>query len=162
MIRLLPYILYLLLLGGHQVVFGDLTSFFGARISLAPLLIVLVALYKAELTAVWFGFFVGLVATVGAPSAMGAQALVAAALGMAAYQTRVRLNIESLYSRLLLLLGIVLMYNLSWLMINRTEGEVWFSILYAVGNTVFTTFVGWAFLLIKDGRLTIHRLKSIF
>ena len=162
MVRLIPYILYLFLLGCHQVVLDDLTSLFGAHILLAPLLIVLVALYKAELTTVWFGFCVGLVATLGAPSAMGAQALVAAALGMAAYQMRVRLNIESLYSRLLLLLVIVMTYDLAWLLINRTDGDGWLAMLYALSNTLLTTFVGWIFLLIKDGRLTLSRLKSIF
>ncbi len=53
MIRLIPFALYILLIALHEVGLRDLITLYGAQISLAPLLVVLVALHKSELAAVW-------------------------------------------------------------------------------------------------------------
>ena len=162
MIRLIPFVLYILLITLHEVALRDLITLYSTQISLAPLLVVLVALYKSELTAAWFGFIVGLVVSVGSTAILGWHALLLAAMGVVAYHVRQRLNVESLYSRLLLVLGVVLLHNLTWLLINRTEAFWPFVLSYGLGSAVYTTFAAWLFFLIKDGRPTLARMKSIF
>jgi hypothetical protein len=63
----IPYILYLLLVGLHVVVLDDMTAVRSAHLNLAAFLVMAVALYKEDVPATWFGFFVGLVAAVGRP-----------------------------------------------------------------------------------------------
>lgn len=162
MIRLIPFAFYILLVALHEVALRDLITLYSVQISLVPLLVVLIALYKSELTAAWFGFLVGLVASIGSASVMGWHALLLAVLGSLAFHLRERLNVESLYSRLLLVLGVVLLHNLLWLLINRTEAFWTVALSHGLGSAVYTAFAAWLFFLIKDGRLTLAKIKSIF
>jgi len=162
MIRLIPFALYILLIALYEVALRDLITLYGAQISLAPLLVALIALYKSELTVAWFGFIVGLVASIGSVSIFGWHALLLAMLGVVAFHVRERLNVESLYSRLLLVLGVVLLHNLLWLLINRAEAFWPVALSYGLASALFTTFAAWLFFLIKDGHLTLARIKSIF
>lgn len=162
MIKLIPFALYILLIALHEVALRDLITFYGAQISLAPLMVALLALYKSELTVAWFGFVVGLVASIGSVSVFGWHGLLLSLLGIAAFHVRGRLNIESLYSRMLLVFGVVLLHNLLWLLINRTEAIWSVALSYGLGSAVFTTFAAWLFFLFKDGHLTLAKIKSIF
>lgn len=162
MIRIIPFALYILLMALHEVALGDLITFYGAQVSLAPLLVVMIALHKSELTVAWFGFFVGLVASIGSISVFGWHALLLAILGVIAFHVRERLNIESVYSRLLLVFGVVLLHNLLWLLINRTDSYLSMALSYGLASAILTTFAAWLFFLIKDGRLTLAKIKSIF
>jgi rod shape-determining protein MreD len=162
MIRLIPYILYLLLLVMHRVIFKDLTSIAGVSISLSVLLVVLVAIYKTEIVALWFGFFVGLVLGAGIPEQVGWYALTLTLIGTISYQMRERLNLDSLKARLLMVAGACLLFNLCSLLILRTDAFWYRSATVALSDTLYTMILAWLFFLFKEGKITKENIKSIF
>lgn len=162
MIRLIPYILYLLLLVMHQVIWKDLTSVAGVSISLSVLLVVLVAIYKTEITALWFGFCTGLVLGAGIPEQAGWFALALTIIAVISYQMRERLNLDSLKARLLMVAGACLLFNLCSLLILQTDAFWYRSVTVALPGTVYTAIPAWLFFLFKEGKMTRENLKSIF
>lgn len=162
MIRVIPFILYLLLVGFHQTIFKDLTQIFYASINIPVLLVLAVAIYKSELTSVWFGFLVGLVMASTMPSNMGLQSLTLALIAFAAFHIRGKLNLDSLLSRLALVAGGVLVHNVVSLVIDQSEGILFLLWSSALVGTLYTTFAGWLFFLVMDGKLTAKKIKAIF
>ncbi len=162
MIRIIPFVLYFLLLAMHQVIWKDLTGIFGAAINLAAMIVILIAIYRTEMTAVWFGFVAGLVAAAGIPGSMGWQALTLAGVGLAAYHMRERLNLDSLNAKLLLVLGGVLVHNVCTLIIVQTDAFWYRLVVNAVTGAVYTALVAWLFFLVKEKRITVRKIRSIF
>jgi hypothetical protein len=159
----IPYILYLLLVGLHVVVLDDMTAVRSAHLNLAAFLVMAVALYKEDVPATWFGFFVGLVAAAGGPpSQLGWQALFMAALALAAGYVRERLNLDSLKAKLLLMFGGILVHNIGVLIISQTDGLLTHLVTIALTGTVYTTVVAWLFFLVKERRITMARIKALF
>jgi hypothetical protein len=159
----LPYILYLFLISLHAVILDDVISIGSAHLNLAAFLVLAVALYKDDVTAAWFGFFVGLVAAAGGPPAhLGWQALLMAVLALVAGYVRERLNLDSLKAKLLLMFGGILVHNVGVLIISRTDGLFLHLATYALTGTVYTTVVAWLFFLVKERRITMARIKALF
>jgi len=162
MTRLIPYILYLLILAFHRVIAVGPTEIAGAWVDLAGLMVIAVAIYKSEDIAVWFGFWAGIVAFAGNPAELGWHALALAAVAMTAVRLRERLNLASMWSKLYLMFGGVLVHSLLIVLIMRPQRfftEVW---QVAPLVALYTTVVAWLFFLVKEGHLTWRRLKSIF
>ena len=162
MIRIVPYVLYLTLVAMHQVIWKDMTAIFGVGISLSVLIVVLVAIYKTEIVALWFGFCAGLVAGAGLPEQMGWYALLLALIGLISYQVRERLNLDSLKAKLLMVAGAGLLFNLCSLLILRTDDFLHQSLMVAFPGAIYTTIPAWLFFLVKEERITVDKFKSIF
>ncbi len=160
--RIVAYIIYLLLIGMHIVIWKDVTSILGVVINLPACLVLLVALYKNEVPVTWFGFLAGLVAAAGMPDHIGRYALLMAVLALAACFVKERLNLDSQKAKLLLVLGGVFIHNVATLLISGTDG--FFALLgtSALTGAVYTTLIAWLFFLFKEGKLTVEKLKSIF
>ena len=162
MIRIIPYILYLLLISFHDVILDDATRIFNASIHLSTLFVFAVALYKSEITATWFGFAVGIVTSAEVPQMMGWHAFLLACLAVLAYQVRQRLNLESIYSRILVIAGGVLVVGLINLLLESFDSFfylIWGRVLL---GTIYTSLVAWIFFMFKDGRITYQKIKAIF
>jgi len=155
-------VLYLVLVALHEVILLDLTSIYTASINLPGLVVLMVAMYKSETVALWFGFFVGLVIAARAPEAAGWYALLTAAVGVAAFHARERLNLDSLWSRLLLILCGVLLHNILILLIGRPDGFMYVLVTGSLPGAVYTAIAGWVFFLFKEGRVTFEKVKSVF
>ena len=162
MIRIVPYILYILLIAAWQVIFRDLTSIFGAAINMSAMVVLLVALYKSEVAAAWFGFVVGLALAVGSPSIMGWHALFLALLGIIGFQVRERLNLEASYSKELFILGGVLVHNFFVVLTETSTGVLYLLWSEALTGAVYTAVFAWLFFMIKEGRITRERVRSVF
>ncbi|MCK4373445.1 MAG: hypothetical protein KAW61_09865 [candidate division Zixibacteria bacterium] len=162
MTRVIPFILYLLLIALHEVMLRDITTVFTAEINLAALIALTVAVYKPELVTTWFGFAAGLVLAAGMPDLIGWHALWLAGLGLLAYHTRERLNLDSLYAKLLLLLGGIFLHNVMVLITFGAEDFLFLLVTAALPGAVYTTLIGWLFFLIKEGRITWTRIKALF
>ncbi len=162
MIRFVPYLLYLWLLAMHQVFLSDLTSVFGVTINLAAFLVIGAALYKSETEVCWFGFFVGLVAYIGLVDSIGWFTLFMAFLGVIAYNVRTKMNLESVYSRLLVVFVGVLVHNIFVLTLSKSDN--FFILLWSQAFTgaVYTTVIAWIFFLFKEGKITFQKFKAIF
>lgn len=162
MTRALPFVLYLLLVGLHVVVIENATAIYTARINLAAMMVLTVAIYKPELVATWFGFAVGLVLGAGSTALLGWHALWLAGLGLVAYNAREKINLDSLYAKLLLIVGGVLLHNI---MILLTTGAVdfWYQLAVdALPGAVYTAVPAWLFFLFKEGRITPAKIKALF
>jgi len=160
--RLLPYILYLLLIAMHEVIWRDVTAVYGATINLPAFLVLAVALYKSELTTSWFGFIAGLMLAAGMPDRFGWHALVMAVVGLTVFHVRERVNVESLWTKCLLMFSGILLHNLLVILINQPGGFLhllWYS---ALTGAVYTSVLAFMFFLVKDGQVTAEKIKSIF
>jgi hypothetical protein len=146
----------------HVVILKEVTTIYAASINLSALLVLLVAIYKDDLVASWFGFFAGLLLSAGLPWLLGWYALITAALALGACYVRERLNLESLRAKYLLLLGGLLVHNVAGLIILRVDG--FWTLLWASAllGAIYTSIIGWLFFLVKEGRLTFARLRALF
>ena len=160
--RVLPYLFYLILIAIHVVILQDLTAVYAATINLPALIVLLVAVYKDDVPATWFGFFAGLTAAAGLPFGLGWHALVMAALALAVWYVRQRLNLESLGARLLLVVGGVLLHNVATLVIVRADSFVTLLWASALTGAVYTTIFAWLFFLAREGRVTYQKIRALF
>lgn len=162
MTRVIPFVLYLFLIAMHEVIVRDATTIYSAAIDLPGLLVLVVAIYKPEIICTWFGFAAGLVLTAGNPDLFGWHALAMSALGLATYHFRERLNLESLFSKLVLILGGVLLHGTLVLAINGGAGFLYLWLVSVLPSAVYTTAVGWVFFLFKDKMITFQKVKAVF
>ncbi len=160
--RIIPFVLYLLLVAFWAVIFRDLVAVYDASINIPALAVLMVALYKQSLTAAWFGFVVGLVASAVQPEVMGWHGLLMAALALLASFLKIRLNLDSLQAKLLLVGGGVFLHNLLSLVVNQHQN--FFSLVLTAGvlGAVYSTLAAWVFFLFKENLITYQRVKSIF
>jgi len=162
MIRLLPYLLYLILIAMHEVIWRDLTGLYFVALNLPAMIVVMVATYKSETATAWFGFLAGLVLAATQPKTMGWHAILLAALGVAVYHIREKLNLESIYSKLLLVVGAVLVHNIASIIINGTDRFFYMLWTYCLPSTAYTSVVAWIFFLFKERSITSQKLRSVF
>lgn len=160
--KIIPYLLYLLLLGGHQVITREPTMILGAPINLTAFVVLAVALYKPEVVALWFGFAAGLVVAAVEPDMMGYYAVATAVLGVVCFHVKKRLNLDSFYSKLVLVFAGVLVHNGLTMLILQPQGllpQFWSSVFL---SAVYTTVVSIVFFLLKEGIVTKDKVKTIF
>ncbi|MBD3256905.1 rod shape-determining protein MreD [candidate division GN15 bacterium] len=160
--RILPYLFYLLLIAMFVVIFEDITYIYRAGINLPMFIVLAVALYKDARQATWFGFAAGIVAFAALPEVIGWHALFMAGLGFIAARVKVRLNLESLKAKLLLILGGVLVHNLLVVLVNHAQE--FFTLLWssALLGAVYTTAIAWVFFLFREGLITREKVKALF
>ncbi len=162
----IPYILYLYLLGFHVTILSDLTSIFGVTIDLAALMVCLIAIYKSELTALWFAIAAAVIVGTwaGAPNLANIpwEMLFLGGLALAVRHLSVRLNLDSTASKLLLLAGGLLFHRLALtLVISQAD---FFTLLYRyiIPSVLYTWCLGWLYFLYHDGRITWAKFKALF
>lgn len=160
--KFVPYFLYLWLIGFHIVIGRDVSSIYGVSINLTALVVVLVAYYKSEVVAAWFGLLAGLLVGCSEPGMMGWTGLIFAAVGLTAYHVKERLNLDAMFARVLMILGGVLTAELLTGLESGTSGFGYRLLTEMIPGAVYTTIIGWLFFLNKDGRLTYQKAKSIF
>ena len=162
MIRYIPFVFYLLLIAMNEVIWRDFTALYMIAINVPAMLVVLVSIFKSELTAAWFGFLAGMVMSAGNPDGMGWQALLLAAIGIAVFHVREKLNLESIYSKVLLMAGAVLLHNLLSILINDLNRILFLTWSYCLPSAIYTSLVAWLFFLFKEKRFTLENIKSVF
>jgi rod shape-determining protein MreD len=165
MMRFIPYILYLLLIAFYRTNLIDLFSIGAIEIHLTALIVLLVALNKDFVTALWFGFAAGVVYDAPHPSHLGVHMLILSAVAAGTSQAKEHLNLESIQSRLLLILAGLFVYSILYTLIYATSGSSEFFRLLipmTIPSVIYSTILGWIYFMIHSGRLSYARLKSIF
>jgi rod shape-determining protein MreD len=163
--KAIPYILYLLLIGFYRTLLVDPLSIGQAQIYLAALLVILVGLNKDDLTALWFGFAVGLVYDAITPDFMGAQMLILSVIGIGTAQAKNRFNLESQKSLVFLTGAGLLLFSIPYILIYGTSGISEFGTIFlksALPSIIYTMFFGWLFFVFQSGQISFQKLKSIF
>ena len=162
MIRFVPFILYLWLVGLYQVVLGEAISIYGITVNLPVLMVMLFGLYKSEEDSCWFGFVVGLVAFAGLTAVMGWHALIMATFGYLAFHLRAKINMDSLYSKLLLIFVGVAIHNTIVLIMSKSDSIFLLMATQALTGAVYTAVAAWVYFLFKEGKITFQKFKAIF
>ena len=162
MTRMIPYILYLLLIGLYRVILGDAISIYGVSMNLPVLLVLLVGLHKTEVDSCWFGFVVGLVAYAGITGLLGWHGLIMAAIGFLAFHSRSRINLESRYSRLLLICAGLAVHNIIIQVKSGGDGFLLLLVPKGLTGALYTTAAAWIFFTLKEGQITFQKIKAIF
>lgn len=162
MTKYIPYLLYLWLIAFFQVILKDATAIYGVSINLPMLLVMLVAVYKSEMATIWFGLFVGLTAYAGSGFNLGYQVFYFCVFGFLAYHLRERLNLESLFARLLLVISGVFAHNLIMVLTETPDKFLVEIFLRALPSAVYTTIIAWFFFMVREERITYKKFKSIF
>lgn len=162
MTKFIPFLLYFWLIAMHQVFLADVTSIFGAKINLAVLIVLLIAMYKTEIAATWFGLFVGLIGFAGITEISAWQTLAMALIGLIAFHLKEKMNLDSLFARVSLIFGGTFVHNIVLLLLELND-NLFISILeYALTGAIYTTIIGTIFFLIKDGIFTFEKTKTVF
>lgn len=163
--RVVPYIFYLLLIACYRTLLAGLLSFGMAQIDLAALIVLLTALSKSEMEAVWFGVAAGLMYDAPDPSRLGVHALIFAVMAAATSQAKERLNLDSIQSRMILVLAGLVFYSIPYTLIYPTSGtSEFFRLLWtaALPSIIYTAALAWIFFMVQSGRLSYARIRSIF
>ncbi len=163
--KLLPYLLYLLLIAFFRTNLHEVFAIGDIEIYLTPLLVLLVALNKHYLVALWFGAAAGLMFDAPDPRLLGVHMLFLALMGIFAAQMRERFNLDSLKSRVLLVLIGLLAYAIPYTLLYTTSGtSEFFRVIIMIGlpSVVYTTMVAWLFFMFQSGHLSYRKLKSLF
>jgi len=161
-VRVVPFLIYLILIVFHQVIFRDLSSIYNVSFNLAGFFILCIALYKDEFVVLWFGFAAGIVVSAGDPQQMGWFSLMFAFIGFIAFHVRGRLNLESMSAKLGLIAGGIFLCNIGEIIINGSDNFIFQTVYTALPSTIYTSVVAWLFFLFKEKRITTEKFKSLF
>jgi len=160
--KIIPYILYLLLIALYITILSDLISIFGVGIDLIILLVVAVGLFKSETEAIWFGIAAGIISGSVRLDLMPWEVLIIGVTAAAVNQIGSRINLESLMSKILVLAGAVLFHGIIFSLVVSTDSFFFVLIRFIIPSMVYTVLLGLIFFLIKDGRITWANIKALF
>lgn len=163
--RLIPYIIYLFMIAFYRTILAGLFSLGWAEIYLAALIVMLVALKKDIYIALWFGFSAGVIFDAPEPQYLGVHMLILSIIGSVTAQIKERFNLESMNSRVLLLLAGLFVYSLPRVFIyeHLNAGEILGFLLRGVlPSIVYTTLIGWLFFMFQTGQISYKKLKALF
>lgn len=160
--KLIPYFVFFIIIGFHQVIFKDITSIYGINLNITAIIVLNIAIVKSELTATWFGFFAGLVLAANVPMNFGWHALAMAIIGLTAFHIREKLNLDSTRAKLLLMFGGILIHNIIVLLIDQPSGFFFLLLFSAIPGAIYSIILAALIFAIKDKRITFAKIKEIY
>jgi len=160
--RIIPFILYLFLITFHVAILGDLTAILGIKFNMFVLMVTLVALYKGDGEAIWFGFFAGLVFGSQRLDLMPWEIVIATLTAIVVKEISTRINFESIASRVIIIGSCVLLHDILIILLISAREFFFLFTRYVLPGVVYTVILGWLFFMIKDGRITWQRVKALF
>ena len=160
--KAVPYILYLLLIAFYLTILSDLISIFGIRFDLVAMLVVLVGLFKNETVALWFALSVALVAGTQRLDIMPWEMLVLGGGALIVNQVSLRVNLESVMSRLIVVGVFVFFHQIIQSLFISYESIFYSLYKIILPSVLYALVVAWLFFRIKDGNITWLKIKSLF
>ena len=162
MISLLPYIFYCFLIGFHQIILKDITALYAFEINLPALIVVLIAMHKTEIPAVWFGFTAGIIVATVSPELMGWHALFLAVIAYVTSHLSERMNLESFFTRITIVVAAIFLHSAFTEILLQSEAFYDLLILSILPGTIYTSLVASVYFLLEDGKFSIEKLKESF
>ncbi|PWB67670.1 hypothetical protein C3F09_13060 [candidate division GN15 bacterium] len=155
--RAIGYLLYLVLIAFHEVIFRGATSIAGVSINLPAIIVFSVALFRSEAETVWFALAAALVMSAGTPLSMGFQVLAMVLISLAIYHAREQLNVEALVTQLAMLIVGVLIHNSLTLAFTKPS-DFWFQMArFTLPGTIYTGAVAYLIYTVIIGRFSSRR-----
>ena len=159
---MIGYLLYLVLIAFHEVIFRGATSIAGCSIDLTAIIVFSVALYRTEGETVWFALIAAMVMSAGVPLSMGYHALTLMVISVVIFHAREQLNIESMVTRLAMLIMGVLLHNILMLAFLRPPDffhQLW---RFALPGTVYTGAISYLIYTLIVARFSGQRSRSLW
>jgi rod shape-determining protein MreD len=160
--KLVPYILYIYLITFHETILSDIISIYGVILDIPLIIIVLVALYKTEDEAVRFAFCVGIVISSTAIGTMPYKIAILTIIAVIVNQLSVRINLESIASRIIILGSAVLLYRAINALFTFEPEFFYILIRYILPAVAYSLVAGLVFFMIKDRLITWQKIKALF
>jgi cell shape-determining protein MreD len=162
--RIAKFIVLAYLVAFSQTILANLTAIQGIVPNYGIIIILLIALRKEYDIALPAIFMCALIIDALTPELLGVGTLIRFGIGVIAFQMRRSMNIEQLFSRLYLIAGADLVYQLLYqLVANKFDISIVGRIYWEVSlpTLVYTTVVGFAamFLLDLEYKLEITRRR---
>lgn len=160
--RVIGYLLYLVLIAFHEVIFRSATSIAGGSIDLTAIIVLSVALYRTEGETVWFALIAAMVMSAGTPLSMGYHALTLVIISLVIFHAREKLNVESMVTRLAMLIVGVFLHNILILAMLRPPDFFYQLWRFAMIGTIYTGAVAYLIYALIVARFSGHRARSIW
>jgi hypothetical protein len=156
------YILYLLLISFHEVIFKDATSIAGVTINLPAIIVFSIALHKSDTAAAWFAFVAAIVMCAGTPLVMGWNALIMVAVSLILFTAREQLNLDSMVTKLFLLIAGVFIHNLVSIAVTQPADYLYQVWRFGLTGTLYTAAVAYLVYALIFGRTSRRRIRPYF
>jgi cell shape-determining protein MreD len=125
-------------------------------------MVVMVAMYKDEITSLWFAISVGIVAGTLRFELMPWEILILAGMAILISYISTRVDLGAITSRLIILGGFILIHISVITLLSSNESFVYMIYRYILPSTIYTLVPGWLFFLIIDGRITREKIRAQF
>jgi hypothetical protein len=162
LLKLLPYLIYLFLISMFQILLEEPLSIGTAHLALAPLIIALVAIYKSQVVAIWFGASAAFVVNTGAPEGAAAGMIVAALIAIGANYFKSRLNLDSLPAKVAVVSAGCLLFEIARVTFISTSDVFHIYLVDTLQSTAYTAVVAYVFFLFKDRYISYERVREVF
>jgi hypothetical protein len=160
--KIIPYILYLFLIAFYATIVADIISILGVTVDLLIIIVVMIAFYKSETEALWFGMAAGVVAGATHLNLMPWEISIVSLIALAVNQIGGRINLESAVSKIFVLGCCALVHGIVMTLSVSTEEFFFVLIRYILPGAVYTLVIGSIFFLVKDGYISWSKIKALF
>lgn len=160
--KIIPYILYLFLIAFYATIVADIISIFDVTVDLLIIIVVMVAFYKGEAEALWFGFAAGIVAGATHLNHMPWEIFIVSLTALAVNQIGGRINLESVVSKILVLGCCAMVHGIVMTLTVSTSEFFFVLVRYILPGSFYTLVIGSIFFLIKDGYISWSKIKAMF
>ncbi len=162
LLKILPYLVYLFLISMYQIILAEPLSVWGAHLAIAPMVIALVAIYKPQVVAIWFGASAAFVVNTGSPEGAAAGMIVAAFIAIGANYFKSRLNLESLPAKVAVVAAGCLLFELVRVTFLSTSDVFRIYLVDSLPSTAYTAVAAYIFFLFKDRYISYERVREVF
>ncbi len=159
--RIILYIFYLYILAFYNTILGDMISIYGVTIDLAGLLVILIAIYRGETTALWFAIGTAVITSTQRLDLMPWEMFSLCAVAVTAKQIGTRINLDSIPSRLIIIISLLLVHNIVITLAISSDEFVYVLYRYMLPGAGYTLLLGWLLLLIGDGLISVRKVKVL-
>lgn len=160
--RAIGYVLYLVLIAFHEVIFRGATSIAGCTIDLTAIIVFSVALYRSEGETVWFALIAAMVMSAGTPLSMGYHVLTLLIISIVIFQAREQLNVESMVTRLAMLVVGVFLHSVIVLALLRPSDFFYQLWRFALPGTIYTGAIAYLIYTLIVARFSGSRGRSMW
>jgi hypothetical protein len=159
--RIIVYIFLLYLIAFYYTMMAEVLTIYGVALDLVGLVVAMVAIYRGTTASLWFGVSAAIVAATMRPDLMSWQILSLAGMAVIINQISIRLNLDSILSRLAVMAIFLLVHNIVITLKITSEDFFFVSYRFILPGVVYTLVVGWVAFSIIDGVFGLKRSDSL-
>lgn len=153
------FIFSLFLMAFYNTMLSDMISIYGVSIDLPVALVTLAAFYSNEFGATWFAILLAIVASTQRLDSMPWEMASLAGIAVAVNMISVRMNLDSVASKLILMGCSVLAHNILMTIVFSFENFYFVLLRYILPGVVYSLILGWVIIVVGRGLLGLGRVR---